>query len=64
MTTYRIRYSQDGGGQNEAVIEATSPSEAIVKFHHTLAHPNRPGVLRDRVVSVSADAPSEADFRW
>jgi len=64
MTTYRIRYSQDGGTQDETTVEASNPSEAIVKFHHTVANPGKSGATRERVVSVSADAPSEADFRW
>ena len=64
MTTYRIRFSQEGGGQDEATIEAGSPSEAIVKFHHTVAAPGVRGLLRDRVVSVSAESEDASDLRW
>lgn len=64
MTTYRIRFSREGGNQDEATIEASNPTEAIVKFHHVIAKPGKPLSQRDRVVSVSTDMPGQADFRW
>lgn len=54
--TYRIRYNQTGGtGQEEALVEATNPTEALVKFCHTADAGVDPDRLRQRVVSVCAE---------
>ena len=53
---YRIRYS-DGGPrrETEAVVEAASPAEAMVKFCHTSDADFDPAALRRRITSVIAD---------
>ena len=53
--TYRIRYKQArGAGEAEAVIEANSPTEAIVKFRCTRSHAVSHPVHQDVITSVSA----------
>lgn len=53
---YRIRYS-DGGPrcEGEAIVEAASPTEAMVKFCHTSEADPDPGALRQRITSVVVD---------
>jgi len=48
---YRIRYRMGNARAAEAVVEASSPTEAVVKFRH--AHgAGRPG---EQITSVSSD---------
>lgn len=57
---YRIRYS-DGRSPHgaEAVVEAATPTEALVKFCHTLDDPRDPASLRETVTSISAETCEE-----
>jgi len=52
---YRIRYRLAGQDmESEAVVEANSPSEAIVKFRCTTGPVTQPLAQREQVISVSA----------
>lgn len=63
---YRIRYRrQRGSGEGELVVEANSPSEAMVKFRHVHGEPPRSPVAGGDVTSVvpeatDADAPQDS----
>ena len=52
---YRVRYRDKGKPrQCEAVIDANSPNEALVKFHHSQPQQKSLSCTRE-VVSVFAD---------
>jgi len=52
---YRIRYRQAGQDmESEAIIEANSPAEAVVKFRCTRGSVAHPVGHDDQVISVSA----------
>jgi hypothetical protein len=54
---YRIRYRRSGGCDDaEVVVEANSPTEAMVKFQHTWDGTS--ANCRDVVTSVRAEDPS------
>ena len=53
--TYRIRYEQGQMRQNEMVLEANSPVEAMIKFQHT--RPDEDRSHPSRVTSVQPDRP-------
>lgn len=56
---YRIRYrGGDTSDEAEFVVEANSPTEALVKFHHT--HPDGEKISRAQanVTSISATDPN------
>ena len=54
---YRIRYCDRTGTRSaEAVVEAGSPTEALVKFCHTGDHCQDPATVQQRVTSVCPDA--------
>jgi hypothetical protein len=54
---YRIRYRDERtSGEAEAVVEAATPTEALVKFCHTRDDAPDPTVLRGRVTSISPDS--------
>ncbi len=56
---YRIRYRrQTDRGEGELVLEANSPSEAMLKFQHVHSEPLRSPVAREVVTSV---VPEEAE---
>jgi len=56
MVAYRIRYRDTvGRSESEAVVEANSPNEALVKFRHVRSDRDRPGCSRQLVTSVSVD---------
>lgn len=70
---YRIRYRQSHvRGDGEAVVEANSPTEALVKFRHSepltsakpqrgeAGHPRQAKTAACVVTSVCADMPDEA----
>ena len=51
---YRIRYRRhDGHDDAEVVVEANSPTEAVVKFQHAANGPR--GSAREVVTSVRAE---------
>jgi len=53
--TYRIRYRKpDGCGEAEMVVEAGSPTEAMVKFQCS-RHGRTPARCEDIVTSVRAE---------
>ncbi len=53
---YRIRYREEGDqGEAEAVVEANSPTEALVKFRHTYSDNVDMERLRQRITSICAD---------
>jgi len=53
---YRIRYCDPAGSrQAEVVVEAASPTEALVKFCHTCDKREDPVRLRERVTSISTE---------
>jgi len=55
MMVYRIRYNTRGGSiGGEAVVEANSPTEAMVKFRHASDCGPRDR-SQDEVTSVRAD---------
>ena len=57
---FRIRYRhRSDGREREAVIEANTPTEAMVKFHH--AHPqiHSPASALDNITSVSSETDGE-----
>ena len=61
---FRIRYRhQSDGRENEVEIEATSPTEALVKFRHL--RDERPDVQRphERVTSICLEKPVE-EAQW
>lgn len=57
--TFRIRYRQgEGAGESEALVEANSPTEAVVKFRCTREHRPHFSVEQNVITSVSqADHP-------
>jgi len=52
--TYRIRFRPEEGDQEaEAVVEANSPTEAMVKFHHAQDRSSRKQTaMEERITSV------------
>ena len=53
---YRIRYQQpDAPGAGEFVVEANSPTEAMVKFQHTRDNRSAPDWSESVVTSVRAE---------
>ena len=53
---FRIRYQgEDEGGEKEAVVEASNPTEALVKFCHTHNEPCSADRIRDKITSVSLE---------
>ena len=56
---YRIRYGQGGAESGEAVVEANSPTEALVKFRHLRNWSARPGRAGGSITSISAEQPPE-----
>ena len=53
---YRIRYCDDSTpGGAEVVVEAATPTEALVKFCHTHPHSPDPTTAQQMVTSISAD---------
>ncbi|MGC9455590.1 MAG: hypothetical protein ACP5HU_12110 [Phycisphaerae bacterium] len=64
---YRIRYRKSrGASEGELVVEANSPSEAMVKFRHVHAETQRPAEVVTSVVPEDADgdAPADEDDNW
>lgn len=62
--TYRIRYRpEDGTRESEVVVEAHSPTEALVKFRHTQDRPSRPAAMQRRITSVSPESFGD-DGEW
>lgn len=58
--TYRIRYRHGAGqAEDEAVVEANSPVEAMVKFRHTRNGRPRDAWPADDVLSVCPDGCGE-----
>ena len=54
---YRIRYrEEDDDGEAEAIVEASNPTEALVKFRHTYTGNVDTARLHHRITSISADA--------
>ena len=53
---YRIRYQGESEfREKEAVVEASNPTEALVKFCHTRNEPCSADRIRDKVTSVSLE---------
>ena len=53
---YKIRYCQeDGSGTAEMAVEASSPTEALVKFHHIRGEQQRDRGPHETITSVRAD---------
>jgi len=62
MTAYRIRYlDQPGQGKSETIIEANNPTEAMVKFQHTMDRSDLPKAIVSRVISISPESPNAPD---
>lgn len=64
---YRIRYRKSrGASEGELVVEANSPSEAMLKFRHVHAEAQRPAEVVTSVAPEDADAeePPSADDNW
>ena len=59
---YRIRYRSGEGLDDEVVVEANSPTEAMVKFQHTRETASR-GIRREVVTSVRAED-SGGELLW
>ena len=56
---YRIRYrAADVGDDEEFVVQANSPTEALVKFHHTHPDGEKIGRSQANVTSVSLTDPN------
>ena len=57
--TYRIRFKQtEGAGEGEIVIEANSPTEAVVKFRCARGQTFHHVMKQEEITSVSdADMP-------
>ena len=61
---YRIRYRQAGQDmESEAIVEANSPAEAVVKFRCTRSSVLHPAGHQDQVMSVSA-AEKDRQHAW
>jgi len=61
---YRIRYRRENDhGQAEVVVEANSPTEALVKFRHTYSGNVDMERLRQRITSICADV-CDAQPEW
>ena len=54
---YRIRYNDAGATfrQQEAIVEASSPTEALVKFCHTCPPRQDPSHVREQVTSICSE---------
>ena len=53
---YRIRYQGESEfGEKEAAVEASNPTEAVVKFCHTHNEPCSADRIRDKITSVSVE---------
>lgn len=64
---YRIRYrKQADSREGELVVEANSPSEAMLKFRHVHTEWRRPAEVVTSVVpeDVDDDAPATEDDNW
>jgi len=59
---YRVQYLV-GSERRSAKVEAGSPEEAVVKFRHTCADPDRDPKADSQVLSVSPD-PSQPELAW
>jgi len=58
---YRIRYRDDSTpGGAEVIVEAATPTEALVKFCHTHPHSPDPAAAHQMVTSISAESAEPA----
>jgi len=56
MAVYRIRYRGSAGfSESEAMVEANSPNEALVKFRHVRGDHSQTDCSRQLITSVSVD---------
>ncbi len=59
---YRIRYRETPGSREaETTVEATSPTEAIVKFRHVRGEPRSDAMRWEAVTSVAPEGAEVLD---
>ncbi len=62
---FKIRYRRGADGQESEVdIEASSPTEALVKFRHTWGHAEGATASGESVSSVPDDPDDDPEACW